>query len=123
MESNIEIIEYNIDEIKNYMDIINEIKARITLDKNGLTDEVRELIFECKEEIESLRKSISDLQDENMKIFEDNCTMARQLYVNEKLSEVKSETKKDKLKKLLLSSDEDVKYLDQNNIDRIFGEV
>ena len=123
LDDNTQIIEYNVQEIENYMDIINHIKARIALDEMGLTDEVSQLIKECKNEIITLRTSIENLQQENMEIFKNNCIMARQLYVNEKLMEVKSETKKDKLKKLLLQCDKNVVNLSLEQIDRIIGEV
>ncbi len=120
MEDNTQVVQYNVDEIMNYQDIINHIRARITLDENGFTDEVREVMAEAKQEIVSLRKSISDLQQENMKIFEDNCIMARQLYVNERLMEVKSETKKEKIKRLFFSGNTDFKSLKQEQIDNVF---
>ena len=123
LDDNTQIIEYNVQEIENYMDIINHIKAQIDLDEMGLTDEVSKLIKECKNEIITLRNGIEDLRQENMEIFSDNCLMARQLYVNEKLMEVKSETKKDKLKKLLLQCDKNVVNLSLEQIDIIIGEV
>lgn len=123
IESNVEVIEYNVNEIMNYQDIIQEIRTRITLDEQGLTDEVRELVQECKDEIVFLRTGIENLQQENMEVFKDNCTMAKQLYINEKLLNIKSETKRKKIKKLLLQYDDDVKFIDQKQIDNIFNIV
>ncbi len=120
LEDSTQIIEYKVDRLEQYQGLIDEIRARITLDEQGLTGEVREIVQECKNEIVSLRTSIEDLQQENMKIFEDNCTMARQLYVNEKLQEIKSDAVKQKIMKLLLSSDADMKFMDLEQIDNMF---
>ena len=123
MQDNLKIVEYNVQEIENYMDIINEIKKRIVIDENGLTTEVKEVIVECKNEIINLRESIEKLQNENLEIIRDNCTMAKQLHVNNLLMDVKDSKSRKKIKKLLLQYDTDMKYLDQNAIDNIFNVV
>ena len=123
MESNIEVIEYNVQEIENYMDIINAIKARIAIDENGLTPEVKEVIQECKQEIITLRKSISDLQQENLEIFEACRIMALQIHINYRLMEVKDNAKRNKIKSLLLTTDEDIKFMDVEKIDNMFNVI
>ena len=83
--SNIEVVAWNVQEIENYMDIINEIKKRIAIDENGLTKEVREVIQECKQEIITLKQGIEDLQQENLETFEACRIMSLQIHTNYRL--------------------------------------
>ncbi len=121
--SNIEVVAWNVQEIENYMDIINEIKKRIAIDENGLTKEVKKVIQECKQEIITLRTGIEDLQQENLETFEACRIMALQIHINYKLIEVKDDAKRNKIKALLLSSDEDIKFMDVEKVDNFFEVV
>ena len=123
MNDNLEVKEYNIEKIERYQDLIDDIRVRITVDENGLTDEAREVLLESKAEILRLRDYIQNTQEENLKYKKYCGIMARQLYVNHKLMDVKSREARKKIKKLLLTFDDDVKYSDKDDLDRIIKEL
>ena len=96
---------------------------QVALDEMGLTDEVSQLIKECKNEIITLRTSIENLQQENMEIFKNNCIMAKQIHIRTELEKIESEKARKKIKKLLLQYDKNVENLSLEQIDNIINEV
>jgi len=108
---------------KLYNDLIEMFKIRMTVDAGLLDEEVKNLLTDAKNEIIKIRKDMNKLIDENLTIKSYAQTMAKQLYVNFELLKVKDNTKKEKLKSLLLSSDADMKYMDLEKIDNIFNVV
>lgn len=110
---NIEIQEYDLEAIEQYNFLMDEFKE-------CFKNEIINLVKECKAEIEQTRECIKIVKKENQEIFQDNQIMARQLYVNEQLLNITSETKKEKLKSLLLQTDNDMRYLNVADIDNLF---
>jgi len=121
MKENLEIQE--ISKYEMYEDLMNEMKKRLAIDQGTLDEEVLNLLTEIKQEIISLRTGINKLQDDNLK-YKNYCgIMARQLYVNYRMLDIKSDEAEDKIKRLLLSSDDDVINYDQADLDRIIKEI
>ena len=77
-----------------YNDLIEEFKKRLAIDAGVLTEDVKSLLKEAKEEILSLKDKVNELTSENMEVTADAKEMAAQLYIQEKckgLSEAKRE--------------------------------
>ena len=121
--SNIEVIEYNVQEIEAYQDLINDIKIRMTVDAGLLDDEIKSLLKECKQEILTLKQNISDLQQDNLETFEACRIMSLQIHTNYRLMEIKDDVKREKLKKLLLTTDADMLYMDVDKVDNMFDVI
>ncbi len=121
MENNLEV--KNISKYELYEDLMNEMKTRLTIDQGTLDTEVLNLLADVKQEIIALRTGIDTLQLENQNYKNDCCIMARQIYVNEQLENVKSETARKKITQLLLIKDADVINYDKADLDRIIMEI
>jgi hypothetical protein len=106
-----------------YDDLIKQFKVRLSIDGGLLDKEVKALLKEAAIEIRKLRTDTNKLIDENLEYKNYAGIMAMQLYVNFELLKVKSEKARKKIKQLLLTSDDDVKYFDKEDIDRIIMEI
>ena len=116
MKDNLEIEEYDLQKIDLYDELMDTFKK-------CLKSEVQQILSEAREEIFYTQQYIKALNDENERIFNDNCIMAKQLHVCERLQEINSDTVKEKIKSILLSTDEDMIYMDLKQIDNIFEVV
>jgi ribosomal protein L37AE/L43A len=75
-----------------YNDLIEDFKKRLAIDAGVLTDDVKSLLKEAKDEILSLKDEVNGLLSKNMEVEEDAKEMAAQLYIQKKcegLSEAK----------------------------------
>jgi hypothetical protein len=77
-----------------YNDLIEEFKKRLAIDAGVLSEDVKSLLKEAKDEIIRLKEEVNELTSSNMELTEDAKEMAAQLYIQEKckgLSEAKRE--------------------------------
>lgn len=114
--NNLEVQEYNLEKIDLYDGLVDTFK-------DCFRNEVINLIKECKEEIISLRTGIDLIKNETKNIYKDCIIMAKQLHVNNLLMQVKSKKARKQIKKLLLSRDGDVSFIDRKHIDSFFNVV
>lgn len=75
-----------------YHDLIEDFKKRLAIDAGVLSEDVKSLLKEAKDEIVSLKDQVNELTSKNMEVGEDAKEMASQLYIQKKcegLSEAK----------------------------------
>lgn len=106
-----------------YLPLIEQFKIRLSVDEGLLDEEVKNLLTDAKNEIIKIRSDMNTLIGENLEIKENCIIMAKQLYINEQLLKVKSKKARKQIKKLLLSCDGDVSFIDRKHIDNFFNVV
>jgi len=67
-----------------YHELIDSFKTRLAIDEGMINDEVREMLKEAKDEIESLRGKVDEATGTNLELEQDASEMAAQLYIREK---------------------------------------
>lgn len=65
-----------------YADILEPLKARLTIDEGAISKELKDLMAEAKSEIVSLRDKVNKLTDENLQLSESAINAASRVYVN-----------------------------------------
>lgn len=77
-----------------YHELIDQFKTRLAIDEGMIKDEVREMLKEAKEEIESLRAKVDEAKGVNLDLEQDASEMAAQLYIREKCDGLTESQKK-----------------------------
>ena len=75
-----------------YHDLVEEFKKRLAIDAGVLSEDVKSLLKEAKDEIINLKDQVNELTSKNMEVEGDAKEMAAQLYIQKKcegLSEAK----------------------------------
>ena len=85
---------------KLYADVIDQFKVRIGIDEGLLNDEASELIREARDEIVSLKESITSLQEEKDAVLTDAKQLSAALYLRNKCDGL-TEAQKEKTMRLL----------------------
>jgi len=67
-----------------YSELIEQFKMKLAVDEGVLSDEIKGLLREAKEEILKLKKNINEHMSKEMELKEDAKTMASQLYLRKK---------------------------------------
>jgi hypothetical protein len=83
-----------------YEDVIEQFKTRLAIDEGHINDEVKELLKECKTEINTLKENVNSLTSENMELKQDAKEFAANLYLREKCDGL-TEKQKDRVLSLL----------------------
>lgn len=97
-----------------YHELVEQFKTRLAIDEGMISDEVREMLKEAKEEIESLRNKLDESTGTNLDLEHDASEMAAQLYIREKCDGLTESQKKHVIN---LLGDELIK----ENIDKKFS--
>jgi len=97
-----------------YHELIEQFKTRLAIDEGMISDEVREMLREAKNEIEDLRKKVDESTGMNLDLEQDASEMAAQLYIREKCDGL---TESQKKRVISLLGDEIIK----ENIDKKFS--
>lgn len=99
-----------------YHDLVEDFKKRLAIDAGVLSEDVKELLREAKEELESQKVKMNELISENMEIKEDAKVMAAKLYIQKKCEGL-TESKRLKVVALIGES------VDQKEIDKKYDFV
>lgn len=99
-----------------YHELIEQFKTRLAIDEGMISDEVRDMMKEAKEEIESLRAKLDESTGTNLDLEQDASEMAAQLYIREKCDGLTESQKKNVIS---LLGDEIIK----ENIDKKFSVI
>ena len=99
-----------------YQDLIEQFKIRLSIDEGMISDEVREMLKEAREEIVSLRESLDENTGKVLELENDASEMAAQLYIRQKCDGL---TESQKKKVIDLLGDEIIK----ENIDTKFDTI
>lgn len=99
-----------------YEDVIEQLKVRLAIDEGLLDEEVKGLLREAREEIQSLRDDVNSLTESKFELEDDAKKMAASLYLREKCEGL-TEAKKKRVISLL----EDV--TDKEKIDEKFDVI
>ena len=99
-----------------YQDLIEQFKIRLAIDEGMISEEVREMLKEAREEIVSLRESIDENTGKVLELEDDASQMAAQLYIRQKCDGL---TESQKKKVIDLLGDEVIK----ENIDSKFDTI
>jgi rubrerythrin len=83
-----------------YSELIEQFKMKLAIDEGYLTDEVKGLLKEAKEEILKLKKEVNSYMVKEMELKEDAKLMASQLYLRKKCDGL-TESQKQKVTGLL----------------------
>lgn len=105
-----------------YQDLIDQFKIRMAIDDGLVNEEARELLREAKQTILNLRSNIAKAKASTKCVREDLKIMSKQLYIHKKLDEVKTDTAKKRVKRLLLES-ETIDSMTEYEIDRKIAEI
>jgi inactivated superfamily I helicase/DNA-directed RNA polymerase subunit RPC12/RpoP len=97
-----------------YHELIEQFKTRLAIDEGMISDEVRGMLREAKDEIESLRAKVDEARGANLDLEQDASEMAAQLYIREKCDGLTASQKKHVIS---LLGDEIIK----ENIDKKFS--
>jgi len=77
-----------------YNDLIEDFKKRLAIDEGVLTEDVKSLLKEAKEELLKQKDEINRLTSQNMEISTDAKEMASQLYLHQKCEGLTEEKRK-----------------------------
>lgn len=99
-----------------YEDLIEQFKVRLAIDEGVISDEVKSLLSEAKEEIVDLREKIDESTGKVLDLEKDASEMAAQLYIRQKCDGL---TESQKKKVISLLEDEIIK----ENIDKKFKTI
>lgn len=77
-----------------YHELIEQFKVRLAIDENMISDEVRGMLKEAKEEIEGLRSKLDESKGVTLDLEKDASEMAAQLYIREKCDGLTESQKK-----------------------------
>lgn len=99
-----------------YHELIEQFKTRLAIDEGMISDEVRGMLKEAKEEIETLREKIDESTGKFLELEQDASEMAAQLYIREKCDGLTESQKKHVMN---LMGDEVIK----ENIDKKFSVI
>lgn len=99
-----------------YHELIDQFKTRLAIDEGMISEEVRGMLKEAKEEIESLREKIDESTGKVLELEQDANEMAAQLYIREKCDGLTESQKKHVMN---LMGDEIIK----ENIDKKFSVI
>lgn len=77
-----------------YHELIEQFKTRLAIDEGMISDEVRGMLKEAKEEIEALRTKLDETKGVNLDLEKDASEMAAQLYIREKCDGLTESQKK-----------------------------
>jgi len=97
-----------------YHELVEQFKTRLAIDEGMISDEVRGMLKEAKEEIEALRVKVDESTGVNLDLEQDASEMAAQLYIREKCDGL---TESQKKRVISLLGDEIVK----ESIDKKFS--
>ena len=97
-----------------YHELVEQFKTRLAIDEGMISGEVRGMLKEAKEEIETLRAKVDEATGTNLDLEQDASEMAAQLYVREKCDGL---TESQKKHVITLMGDEIIK----ENIDKKFS--
>ena len=67
-----------------YSDLIEQFKTRLAIDEGMISGEVRSMLREAKEEIETLREKLDESKGKTLELEADASEMAAQIYIREK---------------------------------------
>ena len=67
-----------------YEDLIDQFKTRLAIDEGMISGEVKDMLSEAKEEIETLRSKVDESTGQVLELEKDASEMAAQLYVRQK---------------------------------------
>ena len=99
-----------------YEELIEQFKVRLSIDENMIQDEVKDMLKEAKDEIETLRSQLDEAKGEILEFKDDTSKMAAHIYLREKCDGL---TESQKSHVINILSDELVK----ENIDKKFDYV
>jgi len=99
-----------------YHDLIEQFKMRLAIDEGMISEEVREMLKEARDEIVTLRESIDESTGKVLELEQDASEMAAQLYIRQKCDGL---TESQKKKVIDLLGDEVIK----ENIDSKFETI
>ena len=99
-----------------YQDLIEQFKIRLAIDEGMISEEVREMLKEAREEIVTLRESLDENTGKVLELEDDASQMAAQLYIRQKCDGL---TESQKKKVIDLLGDEIIK----ENIDKKFDTI
>jgi hypothetical protein len=99
-----------------YDELIESFKIKLAIDEGALTEEVKGLLKEAKDEIISLREQVNGLTSKNMEIESDAKELAAHIYLRKKCDGL---TESQKTKVLNLLGD----VTDKDEIDRKFAVI
>jgi len=99
-----------------YHDLIEQFKVRLAIDEGVISDEIKGLLKEAREEITSLREKLDENTGKVLELEADASEMAAQLYIRQKCDGL---TESQKNKVIALIGDEIVK----ENIDAKFDTI
>ena len=77
-----------------YSELIEQFKTRLAIDEGMISGEVRSMLKEAKEEIESLREKLDEAKGQTLELESDASEMAAQLYIAEKCEGLTASQKK-----------------------------
>ena len=77
-----------------YHELIEQFKTRLAIDEGMISEEVRGMLKEAKEEIESLRTKLDESKGVTLDLEKDASEMAAQLYIREKCDGLTESQKK-----------------------------
>ena len=71
-----------------YTDLIEQFKIRLAIDENVVDEEMKDLLKECKTEIQSLKDQTNELISDNMTLKTDAKEFAANIYLREKAEDL-----------------------------------
>jgi predicted RNA-binding Zn-ribbon protein involved in translation (DUF1610 family) len=77
-----------------YHELVEQFKTRLAIDEGMISDEVRGMLKEAKDEIENLRAKVDEATGTNLDLEQDASEMAAQLYIREKCDGLTESQKK-----------------------------
>jgi hypothetical protein len=89
-----------------YEDLIDQFKVRLAIDEGLLNDEVKGMLKEAKEEIETLRSDVNELTGTKLQLEEDAKKMATHIYLRKKCDGL-TETQKSTVLNILEGSSQE----------------
>jgi len=99
-----------------YQDLIEQFKTRLAIDEGMISNEVKDMLSEAKDEILSLRKKVDESTGQVLELEQDASEMAAQLYIRKKCDGL---TESQKKKVIDLLGDEIIK----ENIDKKYQTI
>lgn len=77
-----------------YSDLIEQFKTRLAIDEGMISGEVRSMLKEAKDEIETLRSKLDESKGKTLALESDLSEMAAQIYISEKCNGLTQSQKK-----------------------------